>query len=543
MLEQEQTVSVVAAMEELSINLLEQMTEEMPSLLDWTSYPGVNYECATAMIPLRSDPLVSLSSSSSSSTTTIDSNETFYDLLEQATEFPHPFYWLKRGYPVTWLYSPGDRIGLFGSLYRNVDDEVYCYVKEYTRIKWPKHCGLLTRYVGYGPMLGLFQFGYKTIWADDIFIGGYALLVDHPEMIHTMLESAVEILKDPTDGLWWHGVKIIHNDNEYSYEPNGVKWGRAHGWILLMIANYVTRIPTSESIDFLEEEIRIAKAYQRPSGAFGNIVDDDTSPDETSLTSVYVYAVGVWYSHKNQKVEQQRGTNTSSVDPEDVLESARTAIEWLNQRTLTSPYYWSDSAKGMHLRQDCDEYNQVVSDQASGPVVALALWARIGQSLIQDTTNNGTTTHHQLFQPWYDHPTPPECLEPFQYSGMFYFLSITGCIVLIGLISVCCWKCPCCWKCCCRSSKPSSEEDDDDDNSFSKSDQLEEKDPMAENSVVLSEEIVDSMELPSSSSPESSLKEPVQRSSLQDNDSVVEEASLAARRMDHSESNDLEASS
>lgn len=394
-------------MDDLTSNLVAQLDE--PRLL-WPGFVGYfswNYEAALALEGLGSSPFE------------VDISQT----LQEGLSFPQPGYWIEREYPVMWLYSPGDRIGLFGSLYRNnVNPRMYCYSTT-KNADWPEHEHCKTRLLGWGGAAGIgLRLRHVWLWADDVYMAGIPLLFDQPDALLAMLQGARAVLKDDATQLWWHGVKIINDGDEY--EPNGVKWGRAHAWILLTLARYVSRTEGDE-VEWLAEEVDIARSWQRPSGAFGNIVDEPSSPDETSLTSAFVYAVGV--------------LNRFSVAPVggNVTDSAFDALNWLETRHVDG-LLLSDTAGAAHMSDDAADYNAVVG-LAEGPAIGLAVWARIGLALLTDA--NATE-----YAPWLDGPTP-DCPERVTYSGVFYFLAISGLLLSFASCALCCKKCKCCAPC------------------------------------------------------------------------------------------------
>jgi len=160
-------------------------------------------------------------------------------------------------------------------------------------------------------------------------MGGFPLVHYDAQAFGEMLLSYDALLRDKTDNLYWHGAKVVW----FGYvEYNGVKWGRANGWMLLALSSFIieTRTKNDESIESLRKEISELHSlmlgsllqYQRSTGAFGNVIDSASSPDELSLTAIYVFAAGV----------------ASLLDPDtsssQVTATAERAWMWLEKRTV-----------------------------------------------------------------------------------------------------------------------------------------------------------------------------------------------------------------
>lgn len=145
-----------------------------------------------------------------------------------------------------------------------------------------------------------------------------------------------------------------------------MKWGRAHGWIVLTYARYADVVQTEESYEMLRNELNNTMKYQRESGAFGNLVDVDESDDESSLTTSYVYGVGVLHSRSTASTE--------------LKQSADKAWNWLC--TLKSEgFHLSKTTGACHLSTKASTYNNAFGFK-SGPAVAFILWAKLGRDLL-----------------------------------------------------------------------------------------------------------------------------------------------------------------
>ena len=131
------------------------------------NYPGLwgyyswNYEAAVALEALL-----------------IEDNDNDKDelmgCLQRALNFPHAGYFMKNNRRAEWMYSVGDRIGLFGALYKGVNDTVYDRTIKGV-VGWHRHKGLFTRNIGWYVLFDLLlsvRFGFFNVfgnaWSDGV---------------------------------------------------------------------------------------------------------------------------------------------------------------------------------------------------------------------------------------------------------------------------------------------------------------------------------------------------------------------------------------
>jgi hypothetical protein len=347
----------------LATRLTDTLDDE-PLYPGYSGYCGWNYECAVFIQAINLDRQLNLE--------VFDAETAVENFLVAATQFPQPGSNIQQA---AWLYSPGDRVGLFGGLYngRNIHnaDTIVQTVRN-GLLEWKKLLGCFGRQVGWGFLYG-FSFEKIWIWADDAFIGGFPLVYSDPALLGQMILDYNRVLRDPSDNLWWHGARVGSNGN---IETNGVKWGRANAWMLLACATFLLETRDkddlfairSEISDLLASQLTVLVNNQRDSGAFGNVLDHTLSPDETSLTSVFVFAVGA--------------ENLLGMDPPSptVVDAAEKAWIWLTGRTVTGLTV-SDTCGSQHLATDIEDYDKNVGVVA-GPGLALLLWASLGARLL-----------------------------------------------------------------------------------------------------------------------------------------------------------------
>jgi hypothetical protein len=364
-----------------------QSLDRLPLFPGWTGYCGWNYECAVAIHAYLLDDYMNLSVYHNRRNETtggdVDIAPKIRRFLQAGTIFPQPG---SRIQAAPFFQIPGDRIGLFGALYfnytvsdnkltqRKVDNIVD--VVEYRLLNWNKFKGVFIRPFGwkgtftFSNFWNLFQFSW--VWIDDSFMGGYALVFNHPEKLSAILQSYNAVLRDPKDGLWYHGANIKRSDG--SVTPNGVKWGRGNGWLLLALSTFLIRTDEKvvqgreEIINILLDQLSNLIQYQRASGAFGNVVNSEVSPDESSLTSVYVFAVGTAVHLKLLPY--------SSME----VMAAEKAWNWLERRTAIALTV-VDTCAAQGLELDSKSYDAKVG-RSSGPAVAFILYAALGRRML-----------------------------------------------------------------------------------------------------------------------------------------------------------------
>jgi Glycosyl Hydrolase Family 88 len=357
-----------------------QCLDQGPLFPGFSGYCGWNYDSAVAIHAFLLDEFLNLGTyqNETANNTLAPKIQRF---LTAGTAFPQPG---SRINTAPFFFTPGDRIGLFGALYFNYTGSNFITrlkankivnVVENRLLNWNMENGVFARPFGWNGLVSIRNLLnlINSAWVNalDSFAGGYPLVYNYPDKLSDILRSYNTVLRDPNDGLWYHGANV--NKNDGSVTPNGVKWGRANGWILLSMATFLIR--TDDNVPGREEIINIFLGqisnlvqYQRGSGAFGNIVNSDMSPDESSLTTVYVFAVGTAVHLKLLPYSSM-----------EVL-AAEKAWTWLERRTVIGLTV-SDTCSGQELQLDPNEYDGGVG-QSSGAAVALFLFAALGHRML-----------------------------------------------------------------------------------------------------------------------------------------------------------------
>lgn len=124
-------------------NALFDTLRKAPLFPGLTGYCGWNYECAVAIHALRFDEKLELHLFQE------EVKENASTFLDAAAKFPYPG---SRPFLGPWLYSPGDRIGLFGSLYfgrPGYESENIATAVQWRLKLWSRSLGCFTRCVGW----------------------------------------------------------------------------------------------------------------------------------------------------------------------------------------------------------------------------------------------------------------------------------------------------------------------------------------------------------------------------------------------------------
>ncbi|ACM38831.1 MULTISPECIES: glycoside hydrolase family 88/105 protein [Rhizobium/Agrobacterium group] len=138
------------------------------------------------------------------------------------------------------------------------------------------------------------------LWDDTLFMAGLFLAqagvhfgrkdwID--EAVYQFMIHA-RYLSDPVSGLWYHGWTFIGRHNFAR-----AFWARGNAWITVAIPELFFLVPDIDEKDrrflanVLKSQLRSLKAFQREDGMFHTLLDDPTSPLETSATAGIAYGI------------------------------------------------------------------------------------------------------------------------------------------------------------------------------------------------------------------------------------------------------------
>ena len=138
-----------------------------------------------------------------------------------------------------------------------------------------------------------------TIWADDLFMGVPFLVRwsedrKDPAVWDDAARQIIDyaaLLQD-RDGVWFHAYFV----NEK--RPNGIKWGRANGWVAVATADLLSALPAdhprrAEVMEIFRRQMAGLRPLQSSSGLWLQVLDHPelTWGPETSCTAQFCYAM------------------------------------------------------------------------------------------------------------------------------------------------------------------------------------------------------------------------------------------------------------
>jgi unsaturated rhamnogalacturonyl hydrolase len=118
-------------------------------------------------------------------------------------------------------------------------------------------------------------------------------------------------LSDPATGLWYHGWTFNGRHNFAK-----AFWARGNAWITVAIPELFKLVPSLAENDkrffsnVLASQVRSLKQFQREDGMFHTLVNDPTSPVETSATAGIAYGI-------------LRGIEAGILNPQDRIHADR----------------------------------------------------------------------------------------------------------------------------------------------------------------------------------------------------------------------------
>jgi unsaturated rhamnogalacturonyl hydrolase len=134
-----------------------------------------------------------------------------------------------------------------------------------------------------------------TLFMAALFLARAGVISGRPEwvdeavyqfMIHT------RYLSDPVTGLWYHGWNFNGRHNFAR-----AFWARGNAWVTVAIPELFELVPALSPRDkrylsnVLASQVRSLKRHQRDDGMFHTLVNDPTSPVETSATAGIAYGI------------------------------------------------------------------------------------------------------------------------------------------------------------------------------------------------------------------------------------------------------------
>ncbi|WP_086998508.1 glycoside hydrolase family 88/105 protein [Rhizobium sullae] len=134
-----------------------------------------------------------------------------------------------------------------------------------------------------------------TLFMACLFLARAGVLCERSEWIDEAVYQFVihtRYLSDPVSGLWYHGWTFNGRHNFAN-----AFWARGNAWITVAIPELFDLVPTLGEKDrrflsnVLASQVRSLKRCQRPDGMFTTLLDDPSSPLETSATAGIAYGI------------------------------------------------------------------------------------------------------------------------------------------------------------------------------------------------------------------------------------------------------------
>lgn len=133
----------------------------------------------------------------------------------------------------------------------------------------------------------------QTIWSDSFHTSPpFLAYAGH-------CDEAIRQIEGHRRRLWYPEKKLVAHiwDEANQRFSDPACWGGGNGWTAAALARVIRALPSTATADrakltgFLRELIDGCLAHQRPSGLFGNVVDDPASFEETNLAQMLAYAI------------------------------------------------------------------------------------------------------------------------------------------------------------------------------------------------------------------------------------------------------------
>ena len=134
-----------------------------------------------------------------------------------------------------------------------------------------------------------------TLFMACLFLARAGVVMGRPDWVDEAVYQFMvhaRYLSDPVTGLWYHGWTFNGRHNFAK-----AFWARGNAWITVAIPELFKLVPELNSKDkrflanVLASQVRSLKKLQRPDGMFHTLLDDPTSPVETSATAGIAYGI------------------------------------------------------------------------------------------------------------------------------------------------------------------------------------------------------------------------------------------------------------
>jgi unsaturated rhamnogalacturonyl hydrolase len=169
-----------------------------------------------------------------------------------------------------------------------------------------------------------------TLFMACLFLARAGVVMGRPDWVDEAVYQFMvhaRYLSDPVTGLWYHGWTF---EGRHNFAK--AFWARGNAWITVAIPELFKLVPDLNGKDkrflanVLASQVRALKKLQRADGMFHTLLDDPTSPVETSATAGIAYGIlrgvetGILPVADRQHAERALAAVLSHIDGEGVVQ-------------------------------------------------------------------------------------------------------------------------------------------------------------------------------------------------------------------------------
>ncbi|KYG33030.1 glycoside hydrolase family 105 protein [Alkalihalobacillus trypoxylicola] len=162
---------------------------------------------------------------------------------------------------------------------------------------------------------GSVDFMKDTLWCDDLYMGTFFLSQYYKKTNDPVyLEDAIHQFISYKKYMYMSDLKIMSHVYDYKFNTTtNIPWGRGNGWVIFSLAELLLVLPENhkkrpELLSFFRELSEGFLSLQGESGMWHQVLTDFESYEETSCTSMFIYAFskGIqqgWYEQPTPYVQ------------------------------------------------------------------------------------------------------------------------------------------------------------------------------------------------------------------------------------------------
>lgn len=204
------------------------------------------------------------------------------------------------------------------------------------------------------------------LWVDSLYImippiAQFGACINDPDLLTEAADQILahaDPLQDDRTGLFRHMWREKPNDY-----PEGTFWGRGNGWAAAGILSVLEELPDDHErrdavVDVLIDQIDTVVNLQDDSGYWWNVLDDDSTFLETSVTTIFAYVIrrgidlGILPQEYEYAAERAYAAVEGSVNDEGVVTGATyvTTHDPNEQLVGDDVFSFSGYAQGWYLQ-------------------------------------------------------------------------------------------------------------------------------------------------------------------------------------------------